>query len=158
MEPAVSYDPAQQAFADEEHLRLLSIGYYVSAAMTALFSLLGLMYGVMGVFIGLAVSKAVENTSIEHSQAPPQFLGWMVGIIGIGLFGFMILMAALKLRAGLCIKRKQSRTFCMVIAALSCLEIPYGTLLGVFTFIVLERPTVSRLFSGRSPIIPTSRV
>lgn len=36
--------------------------------------------------------------------------------------------------------------FCMVMAAISCFEIPCGALLGVFTFIVLDRASVKRLF------------
>jgi hypothetical protein len=34
----------------------------------------------------------------------------------------------------------------MVVAGLSCLEFPYGTALGVFTFIALSRASVVRLF------------
>jgi hypothetical protein len=36
----------------------------------------------------------------------------------------------------------------MVIAAIGCLEIPYGTLLGVFSFLVLGRDSVARLFTS----------
>jgi hypothetical protein len=40
-------------------------------------------------------------------------------------------MAAAKFRVSWCIRHRRSRTFCMVIASIGCLEIPYGTLLGV---------------------------
>jgi hypothetical protein len=33
-----------------------------------------------------------------------------------------------------------------VTAAISCLEVPYGTLLGVLTFMVMARPSVRALF------------
>lgn len=36
----------------------------------------------------------------------------------------------------------------MISAALSCLGIPYGTLLGVATFIVLGRPRSEAMFEG----------
>jgi hypothetical protein len=36
------------------------------------------------------------------------------------------------------------------LAAISCLEMPYGTALGVFTLMVLSRPSVQRLFSSAS--------
>jgi hypothetical protein len=151
----VAYDPAQQAFADEEHLRLLSLGYYVSAAITAFFSLIGLMYAVMGAFIGLAISKSAVNSSADPAQANPQFIGWIFGAIGLVFFACALALAALKLRTGMCLKSHKSRTFCMVIAAISCLEVPYGTVLGVFTFLVLERPTVARLFeTGSSNTLP----
>jgi hypothetical protein len=140
-------DPAQQAFADEEHLRLLSIGYFISAALTAFFSLFGLFYAAMGAFVGMAASKAAANAEvIDPTKAAPAFVGWIFGGIGLAIFVFAITLAALKVRAGFCLKQRQSRTFCLVVAGLTCLGIPYGTALGVFTFIVLERPTVSRMF------------
>jgi len=38
----------------------------------------------------------------------------------------------------------------MIVAGLGCLAVPYGTLLGVFTFVVLGRPSVVRLFDGEA--------
>jgi hypothetical protein len=56
--------------------------------------------------------------------------------------------AALKFYAGYCLGRHRARTFCLVVAGLTCLAIPYGTLLGVFTFVVLARPSVEELFAA----------
>ena len=67
---------------------------------------------------------------------------------GFCIFLFMITMAVLKFVTALRIKHRRSRIFCMVIAGITCLGIPYGTLLGVSTFIVLERPTVKQLFAS----------
>ena len=39
----------------------------------------------------------------------------------------------------------------MVIAGISCLFVPYGTILGVFTFIVLQRSSVEKLFEQSLP-------
>ena len=62
----------------------------------------------------------------------------------------LIVMAGLKLAAAFCIKKRKSRVFCMVVAAIECLEIPYGTLIGVCTFIVLDRDSVIRLFDANA--------
>ena len=142
----VPNDPAQQALLDDEHLRLLTIGYYVSAAVTAFFSLIGLVYAAMGFFIGTAVSHSARNVA-ESAQgaenaAAPEFIGALFGIIGLVIFVLALAFAGAKIYAALCLKRRKGRTFCLVVAALSCLEMPWGTLLGVFTIIVLERPTV----------------
>jgi tryptophan-rich sensory protein len=150
----MAYDPAQQSVVDDEHLRLLAIGYYVSAAITACFSFIGLMYAFMGAAIGLAVSKSASEAATQPNQPSPEFLGWIFGAIGMALFVAMIAMAALKFFAGRSLKQHKSRTFCMIVAALSCLEVPYGTLLGVFTFMVLERPSVARRF-GVNKLAPT---
>jgi hypothetical protein len=56
-------------------------------------------------------------------------------------------LAAAKFRAAWCIKHRKSRVFCMVVAGVSCLEFPYGTALGVFSFIVLGSGSVVQLFA-----------
>jgi hypothetical protein len=136
----------RQPIVDEEHLKLLSLGYMISAAASGFFSLFGLMYMVMGIVIGAVVSHA--PTSTNAAQAPPAFVGWILGGVGFGIFLILILLAAAKLRTAFCIKQRKSRTFCMIIAGISCLEIPYGTVLGVLTLIVLGRDSVVRMFNS----------
>ena len=36
--------------------------------------------------------------------------------------------------------------FCLIVAGLECVFMPFGTVLGVFTIIVLLRPSVRQLF------------
>lgn len=57
-------------------------------------------------------------------------------------------MAYCLLLAGRRLKQHRSYTFCLVIAALSCAIVPLGTVLGVFTIIVLMRPSVKTLFES----------
>jgi fructose-specific phosphotransferase system IIC component len=137
----------RQSIVDDEHLKLLSICYMISAAISAVFSLFGLMYGAMGAFITEAIKRAPELAK-NTDNAPPAFIGWIFGAIGVGLFVIWITMAGLKLGVALCLKKRKSRTFCMVVAAFECLGVPYGTLLGIFTFIVLGRESVERLFDA----------
>ena len=40
--------------------------------------------------------------------------------------------------------------FCFVIACLACMQMPLGTILGVFTIIVLARPSVKEMFDRSS--------
>ncbi len=54
------------------------------------------------------------------------------------------------LLAGRKLARRRSWTFCLVVASIECLFMPYGTVLGVFTIIVLLRPTVKELFAVNS--------
>ena len=37
-------------------------------------------------------------------------------------------------------------TFCFVMAALACAFFPFGTILGIFTIVVLVRPGVKEMF------------
>ena len=140
-------DHERQAIIDNEHLKLLSIGYMVSAGMTAFFSLFGLMYAFMGIFMFATISK-MPDTSPGQNGPPPEFIGWLFGTLGFLFFAFGIAFAALNLHVAFCLKKRKSRTLCNVIAAISCLWIPYGTLLGVFSFLVLGRPSVIAQFNG----------
>ena len=150
----MSEDQLRQAIVDQEHLKLLSISYLVSAGMSAFFSLFGLMYAFMGVFITAAIAHAPS----AHGEGPPPELGLIFGLFGFGMFLVMMTLGALKFLAYRRLKQRRSRIFCMVVAGLSCLGVPYGTLLGVFTFIVLARPSVVRLFEVPPPPIVAPNV
>lgn len=50
--------------------------------------------------------------------------------------------------AGRCLARRRKHTFCLGVAAVSCMNAPIGTALGVFTIIVLMRPSVKELFTA----------
>jgi len=54
----------------------------------------------------------------------------------------------LDLVTGYCLMKRRARTFCMVMAGISCIAIPLGTILGVFTLIVLGRESVRRAFAA----------
>ena len=141
----------RQTIIDEEHLKLLSIGYMVSAGMSAFCSIFGVLYGFMGVMMG-TVFNAKGETTVRAGQAPPAFIGRVFAIIEFAIFLLLITLAVLKLLTALRIKHRRSRIFCMVVAGISCFGIPYSTLLGIFTFIVLGRDSVRRLFESRAAI------
>ena len=130
------------AIIDDEHLRLLALGYYLSAAMTAFFSLFGLLY--MG--IGLTVTKIANDA--PRAAAPPEAVGLMFALIGGVIFLIMVVIAGVKAYVGWCLEQRRQRILCLVVGAVSCLEVPYGTALGICTFIVLMRPRVMRRFDG----------
>lgn len=151
----MSEDQLRQAIVDHEHLKLLSIAYLVSAGMSAFFSLFGLLYAFMGVFITAAIAHAPAQ---PEQGAPPEFVGWIFGMFGAGMFVMMMGLGVLKFLVARRLKQRRSRTFCMVVAGLSCFGVPYGTMLGVFTFLVLARPSVARLFQVPPPRIAAPNV
>ncbi len=71
-------------------------------------------------------------------------------IIGIQLL-FLIVVPILTLIAGLNLNRYRNRTFCFVVACVLCLLQPIGTILGIFTIIVLNRPEAKWLFAQSTP-------
>jgi hypothetical protein len=150
----VTEQELRESIIDEEHLKLLSIAYLVSAATSAFFSLFGIFYA----FMGLAFTSFMTNIPERPGQPPPpEFLGLFFGLFGLGMFSIMMTSGVLKFIASRRLKQRRSRVFCMIVAGLSCLAIPYGTILGVFTFLVLGRPSVIRLFEDQSRLLPGSQ-
>jgi uncharacterized protein YybS (DUF2232 family) len=139
----MSEQESRQNIIDQEHLKLLHIAYLVSACLSAFFSLFGIMYAFMGVFFGAMIAAAPLRPGQER---PPPFMGWFFGVFGLFFFVILLTMGILKFLTYRRLKERRSRVFCMVVAGISCLSIPYGTLLGVFTFVVLSRPSVMELF------------
>jgi hypothetical protein len=56
--------------------------------------------------------------------------------------------------AGRFLARRRHHTFCMVIAAVACTFMPLGTVLGVFSLIVLSRESVRESFAPGPPPLP----
>ena len=135
-------DREKQKIVDDEHLKLLRIGYYVSAGADALFALFPLIYVFMGIFIAAAGSG-----SANPGEPNPAVFGVIFAVIGLVVSFFLAANAGLKFMAAKAIGERRSKTLCYVAAALSCLAMPWGTLLGVFTFMTLGRESVSEQFS-----------
>lgn len=137
----MDFEQYRQATVDEDRLGWLPLMFWVSGGVGLLFSLYFLMYVAIGVMIATAPSAS-------DGSAPPDFFGWMFA--GIGLVGFVLVatLGVLRIMSGFWIRKRRHRAAIMVIAGISCLEIPYGTLLGVLTFMILGRKSVAALFSG----------
>jgi hypothetical protein len=133
-----------QAVRDEEHLKLLRIGYLVAGGADALFALFPLIY--VGIGLILAISGA--GSSGRAGEPSPAVFGLLFVIIGLVASFIFAVQGALKLAAARAIGQRQSRTMCLIAAALSCVQLPWGTFLGVMTFMVLSRPSVKDRFDA----------
>jgi hypothetical protein len=128
---------------DEEHLRLLSIFHYVVAGLGALFSLFPLFYTAMGAFF---IFAAHHWPAKPGQEPPPEFVGWIFIAFGSAFFLVGIALAICILITGRSIAHRKHYWFSFVMACIECIFMPFGTVLGVFTVIVLARESVKRLF------------
>jgi hypothetical protein len=128
---------------DAEHLQLLAIFHYVVAGVAALFSFFPLLYSVIGGFL----LYAAQNPSPNNQEPPPAFLGWIFIALGAVFFLAGITMAIFILIAGRCLSRRKAYSFALVVACIECLFVPFGTILRVFTIVVLSRESVKALFA-----------
>ena len=131
---------------DEEHLRLLAIFHYIVGGLAALFSFFPLLYGAFGLLI-------LHPPANQHGEPPPPFVGWL--LIGFGCFFFLLglVFATCIVLSGRFIAHRRHYWFTFVFACIQCLFFPFGVVLGVFTIIVLSRPSVKELFG---PLLSTS--
>jgi hypothetical protein len=135
--------PHPQLIQDAEHLKLLSVFHYVLAGLTALGGFFPLMYVAMG---AMMVSGAFSGGG--SAGAPPEAFGWFFVVIG-ALFSLLLWAFAVTLfLTARALAARRNRIFCLVIAAISCAGFPLGTALGVFTILVLQRPSIRHLFDG----------
>ncbi len=136
--PALTEDDASQ-------LRLLSIFHYVVAAITALFSLFPVLHLVMG--LAMVTGKLPMEADASMETINPQLFGWIfVAFAGVFIACGLALAAFMAL-AGRCLAQRRRHTLCLVVAAISCMLMPIGTVLGVFSLVVLMRPSVKAAFA-----------
>jgi hypothetical protein len=128
---------------DKEHLRLLAIFHYVVAGLAALFSFFPLLYSTIGGFM----LYVAHHPGPTNQEPPPAIVGWIFVALGALFFFAGLAMAICILMAGRSLARQRRYLFAFVIACLECFFIPFGTILGVFTIIVLSRESVKTLFS-----------
>jgi hypothetical protein len=128
---------------DSEHLRLLSIFHYVVAGIAFLFAAFPALY----FFLGILILSGVIPTE------GPAGMEWVAGlfVLGFAVAGIVLSvgLSILLLMAGSYLRKRTRHTFCVVVAGIACLFMPFGTVLGILTIIVLMRPSVKASFDNR---------
>lgn len=124
---------------DREHLRLLSIFHYVVGGVMGLFGCFPIFHLVFGI--------AAASGALDHEgEGPPEFFGWIFIGTAVFVMSFLWGIVIAVLIAGRKLSAHTGYMYCLVVAGLECMFMPFGTVLGVFTIIVLMRPTVKELF------------
>lgn len=154
--------PDARRAVTRERLRLLSWGYYISGGLgilTVSFLLIHLAFLIAvsslpeSAWAGpeecgtpaLADTHAEDEISRTSDEVPVGVFRILAGALGlIILLGWI--MGGLTIFAGRCLARRRNRLFVMVMAGWNCLWIPYGTLLGVLTFLTLGQRDVRDAF------------
>lgn len=142
--PMIDETPALplQTDKDAEHLRLLAIFHYIVAGIGAFFACFPLIHVALGALMVFHPSTMQGSAN----EPPPAAVGYLFIFLG-GLFILMgWSMAVCTFLSGRFIAKRKNRVFSFVIAGLLCMFMPFGTVLGIFTIIVLSRESVQRLY------------
>jgi uncharacterized membrane protein YozB (DUF420 family) len=140
--PPMAPLPGNQRSIDEDHLNLLSIFYFVSAGL----SLLGIL-ALFADFVFLHFFFSNPAFMGNQKGGPPPVAVFRFFLVFFVFFGaLLVLLAILNVMSGFFLRERKHRTFSLVIAAIDCMQFPLGTALGVFTFIVLTRESVRKLY------------
>jgi hypothetical protein len=139
--------PNLQQILDNEHLKLLSVFHYVVSGLAAFFACIPISHLVVGLIFVFAPQSFGPG-----SNPPPALIGWFFVAFASAFILLGWAFAVLVLIAGRFIARRKHHTFCFVAACVECLFMPFGTVLGVFTILVLNRQSVKELF-GAQPVL-----
>lgn len=127
---------------DEKNLDLLGILHYVMGGFAALAGFIPLFH--------LGFGIAILSGFFNGQDAPPALVGWIFILFAVVFILITWTMAVLLIVSGKRLRQRRSHTFCLVVAAILCLNVPLGTILGVFTIVTLLKDSVKELFISNS--------
>ena len=139
---------------DLQHLQLLSAFHYVVGGLICLAACFPVFH------LGMGIWMAVSKEAVGKADAPPAFVGVILAALSGAVIAAGWALGACVMLAGRYLTQHRKFMFCMVMAGLQAvLCVPFGTVLGVFTILVLQRPTVQALFADRrrGPLTVKSR-
>jgi hypothetical protein len=127
-------------YEDEQYLRLLSLFHYVVGGLTALVACIPIFHFTVGV--GMIIASFAEPRETGLLVLPGLAFTLIAG--GIMLFGWTFALCIAL--TGYFLSARRNYMFCLVMAGIETILTPFGTVLGVFTIILLVRPSVKMLF------------
>ncbi len=138
--------PEMQAQQDAHNLDLLAIFHFVYAGLLGFGGLFFGLYIVFGVV--MATSVAASGGSSGDAAA----VGSIFAVVGFVALARFWTTAAFLVWSGVSLRKRRRRTLSFVMACLTCISVPLGTTLGVFTLVVLSKPSVKWLYDREAAL------
>lgn len=137
----------QPSAKDNDNLNLLAVFHYVLAGLGALFACFPVVHIVMGALMLRGSPSLFQGAN----PPPPHFLGFFFIILGSIFILLGWAMAFCTFLSGRFIAKRKNRTFSVVVGAVLCAFVPFGTILGVFTVIALSKESTIALYKANQP-------
>lgn len=129
---------------DIRYLNLLAVFHFIVACIVALLACLPLI----NLFIGFSVLEEIPRAIAQGELFPPHafvpFIMFILLPVTFSVIGWMFAVA-IALNAYY-IKNRKWLNYCLVVGGIETIFIPFGTVLGVFTIILLTKPNIKTLF------------
>jgi hypothetical protein len=144
--PALAPLPRDQRKIDADHLNLLASFHFIGAGLAVV--------GILFLLLHYTVMHSVfANPDMWKNQkqpmpVPPEQIFHVLKWFYLAGAVWFVTSGGLNLISGLCLRARKCRTFSLVVAGINCLHLPLGTVLGVFTIVVLMRDSVRELFAA----------
>ncbi len=126
-----------------DNLRLLAIFHFIYAGLVFIGSMVPILWL-------LVASFWWPELAGEARREPGMMPALATGTLGLTFVSIGVLVAwtwaGVLVAAGRSLLATRRHTFCLVVAAVACLFMPLGTLLGVVTLVVLNGQEVRGLF------------
>lgn len=131
----------------EGHIKVLKICHYVYAGLTLLgLGFLVLHYFMMNTFMRMAPeATSGPNGGAEAVPDFDQVMGIMIWFYVLMGVSFLVI-GGLNLMSASFMGKRTNKTFSIVVGGLNCVNIPLGTVLGVFTILTLLKPAARVLY------------
>jgi hypothetical protein len=134
---------------DVDQIKILAIFHFIVAGIAGLFACFPIFHLLMG--ISMLTGSFFQGETPTDMPFPFSMFGLMFTIIPAVMIFFGWAFAIALAISGYFLTKKQHYLFCMIMAGVSCIFTPFGTVLGVFTIVVLMRPSVKELFHYAVP-------
>ncbi len=128
----------------EQYLKLLSIFHYVVGGLAALFA----CFPIFHLVVGISMMSGGFFAPPPEEGFPVMLFGLMFTLIPAAIILTGWALAGVMIATGYFISQRIRHTFCLVVAGIECIFMPFGTVLGVFTIILLTKPAVQEQFAS----------
>lgn len=142
---------------DESHLHLLSVFHFVMGGLYTLgIGFIALHFFFMRMIMMMPQTPRTSTpvgipTTPPPPVVPPEIMSLMLVFYILAAL-IIVSLATGNILAGVWLRRRVQHNLTFVIAAINCAFFPFGSMLGVFTIIVLQRPTVKMTYAANTRI------
>ncbi|MEM1180094.1 MAG: hypothetical protein AAGM22_17260 [Acidobacteriota bacterium] len=131
----------------KQYLDILAIGFYILAGLAILFGCIPIIHVVFGAAMALGM--------VADPSAGAPLVGAAFGCFFIAIGGLFVASAwaygYFMIIAGRALKSRSRYVLCTVMAGISCMFAPFGTIVGVFALVLLLDNSVKREFGVEIP-------